>query len=78
MLPHLDRLDLQLRVLTSLRLVDSPFWRMMVQLDSQPSNFSWKALPSSTSKAVLRNLGWAATAVARAETATREYFMLSV
>jgi hypothetical protein len=69
--------DLPVTVVTSLRLVEGPVSRAMVQPPSQPSNLRVNGSPSESTKALLRNLGLsaAATRAARAER-TRVYFIL--
>jgi len=65
------------RVLTVFRLVLAPLSRVMVQPASQPSNCRVKGLPSATSNWLLSSLGRAKAPAAKAETATKEYFMFA-
>lgn len=70
--------NILVKVSTVLRFLESPFWRTMVQPLSQPEYLRVKGLPSSTSKALLRNWGAAITAEAIAARVTKEYFILKV
>jgi len=70
-------LAVAVKVSTSLRSVDLPFWRTMVQPSSQPSNLISKGVPMTTSQPELRN--WAAeAALARVAMVATEYFILKM
>jgi len=62
--------------LTSFRLVFGPFWRTILQPESQPENLRVKGWPSWGWNKLLRNTGWARAAAATAERAATEYFIL--
>lgn len=67
----------EVKTLTSLVLVEGPFWRAMVQPLWQLLNLRVKLSPSLTTKSLFKNWGWAAMAtVARAEKTTA-YFIVN-